>query len=120
MSFVVPSEYMPVAVNCCVVPLAILGFVGVTLIELNAVPEKVALVFPAPQADRTDASEISVTTIFIIFFIKLSLRFYVSAWDCNFRSIVELTEKIKNKKWEKSQAGLLFWCQAFIRLPALE
>ena len=30
---VVPSENVPVAVNCCVRPLAMLGFAGVTAID---------------------------------------------------------------------------------------
>ena len=33
MSCVVLSEYVPVAVNCCVVPLAMVGFVGVIDID---------------------------------------------------------------------------------------
>ena len=32
---VLPSLYVPVAVNCCVVPLAIEGFAGVTAIDTN-------------------------------------------------------------------------------------
>ena len=41
MFCVVVFEYVPVAVNCCVAPVAIDGFVGVTAIEVNvgAVPE---------------------------------------------------------------------------------
>ena len=33
--WVLPSLYVPVAVNCCVAPLAMEGFVGVTAIETN-------------------------------------------------------------------------------------
>src|SRR5207244_2819973 len=32
---VVPSEYVPVAVNCCVAPVKIVGFAGVTAIDVN-------------------------------------------------------------------------------------
>src|SRR6266581_3211528 len=34
-SWVLPSEYVPVAVNCCEVPLTIDGFTGVTEIDTN-------------------------------------------------------------------------------------
>ena len=32
---VLPSEYVPVAVNCCVPPATIVGFAGVTAIEVS-------------------------------------------------------------------------------------
>ena len=32
---VLPSEYVPVAVNCCVAPAVMVGFAGVTAIELS-------------------------------------------------------------------------------------
>jgi len=32
---VVPSEYVPVAVNCCVAPVKMVGFAGVTAIDVN-------------------------------------------------------------------------------------
>jgi hypothetical protein len=35
--WVLPSLYLPVAVNCCVLPLAIDGFVGVTAIDDSTV-----------------------------------------------------------------------------------
>ena len=34
--WVLPSVNVPVAVNCCVTPRAMVGFAGVTAIELNA------------------------------------------------------------------------------------
>ena len=44
--WVLPSEYVPVAANCCVVPLAIDGFAGVTAIDTNAAGPTVRLVLP--------------------------------------------------------------------------
>jgi hypothetical protein len=35
---VVPSEYVPVAINCRVVPIAMPGFVGVTAMEISVPP----------------------------------------------------------------------------------
>ena len=57
----VPSEYVPVAVNCSVVPLAMLGLAGVTAIESRAAgltvrtvepltPPSVALIVDVPVA----------------------------------------------------------------------
>src|SRR5581483_623071 len=45
------SVYVPVAVNCCVVPLAIDGFAGVTAIDCNAAGVTVSTVepFTAPK-----------------------------------------------------------------------
>ena len=40
-SWVELSAYVPVAVNCCVVPSAISGFVGVTVVEINAAGDTV-------------------------------------------------------------------------------
>ena len=40
------SEYVPVAVNCCLVPRAILGFVGVTSIETRVADVTARLVLP--------------------------------------------------------------------------
>src|SRR5262249_55481392 len=34
-SFVLPSEYVPMAVNCCVLPTVTVGFAGVTVIEVK-------------------------------------------------------------------------------------
>src|SRR5206468_3033742 len=52
--WVLPSEYVPVAANCCVVPLAIDGFAGVTAIDTNAAGPTVRLVLPVtpPKLDR--------------------------------------------------------------------
>ena len=46
---VLPSLYFPVAVNCSVVPAAIEGFVGVTLIETRAVGVTVRVVEPVME-----------------------------------------------------------------------
>jgi hypothetical protein len=68
-SRVVLSEYVPVALNCCVVPKAIRGLAGVTSIEVSVAPE---LIVPAPQTlqvVRTAANEIIATTIPSLFCI---------------------------------------------------
>ena len=60
---VVLFEYVPVAVNCCVEPRAILGWTGVTSIEVSVALD---LVVPAPttlNVSSTAVSEIIVTTI---------------------------------------------------------
>ena len=65
----VPSEYVPVAVNCCVVPKAILGLAGVTSIEVSVARE---LIVPAPQTLQvvsTAANEMITTTIPSLFCI---------------------------------------------------
>src|SRR5581483_6990544 len=43
------SVYVPVAVNCCVVPLAIDGFAGVTAIDCNAAAVTVSTVEPLTE-----------------------------------------------------------------------
>jgi hypothetical protein len=43
---VLPSEYVPVAVNCCVVPLAIDGFAGATAIDTGVAVPTVNVVLP--------------------------------------------------------------------------
>lgn len=66
---VVPSEYFPVAVNCCAVPKAILGLAGVTSIEVSVT---LGLITPAPQSLQvvsTAASEIIIATIPSLFCI---------------------------------------------------
>ncbi len=66
---VVLSEYVPVAVNCCVVPRAMLALAGVTSIEVSVALE---LIVPAPQSLQvvsTAASEIIATTIPSLFCI---------------------------------------------------
>lgn len=65
----VPSEYVPVALNCCVVPKAIRGLAGVTSIEVSVAPE---LIVPAPQSLQvvsTAANEIITTAIASLFCI---------------------------------------------------
>ena len=48
---VVPSVYVPVAVNCCVPPLAIDGFAGVTAMDTSVAAVTVSVVLPetAPE-----------------------------------------------------------------------
>ena len=46
MFAVVVSEYVPVAVNCCVVPFATVGFTGVTAIDCNVAAVTFSEVFP--------------------------------------------------------------------------
>ena len=43
---VVPSVYVPVAVNCCVPPLAIDGFADVTAIDTSVAAVTVSVVLP--------------------------------------------------------------------------
>src|SRR5204863_8149059 len=45
-SCIVLSLKVPVAVNCCFVPFAMLGFVGVTAIEVRVAAVTVSVVFP--------------------------------------------------------------------------
>src|SRR6266851_8681541 len=49
--WVLPSLYVPVAVNCCVLPLAIDGFAGVTAMETSVAAVTVRVVLPetAPE-----------------------------------------------------------------------
>src|SRR5262249_56588130 len=42
-SFVLPSEYVPMAVNCCVPPTVTVGFAGVTVIDVKGRSRGVAL-----------------------------------------------------------------------------
>ena len=51
MSTVLPSEYVPVAVSCCVVPLAIVGFAGVTEIETRTAGLTVRVVLPLTEPE---------------------------------------------------------------------
>src|SRR6266702_6854264 len=44
--WVLPSEYVPVAASCCVVPLAIDGFAGVTAIDTRVAGPTVRVVLP--------------------------------------------------------------------------
>jgi hypothetical protein len=50
--FVLLSLYVPVAANCCVPPVTIVGFTGVTLIDISAGVVTVNMVEPemAPEA----------------------------------------------------------------------
>lgn len=50
-SWVVLSVYVPVAVNCWVVPFALVGFVGVTLIETSVAAVTVKFVEPFTAPD---------------------------------------------------------------------
>lgn len=46
-----PSVYVPVAVNCCAVPRAMLGFTGEIPMETSAAPVTVSVVFPETLPD---------------------------------------------------------------------
>jgi hypothetical protein len=46
MSWLVPSEYVPRAANCCVLPTGMLGFAGVTDMEDRIAGVTVKVVFP--------------------------------------------------------------------------
>jgi hypothetical protein len=74
---VLPSLYVPVAVNCCVNPRAIVGFAGVTAIDTSAVvtvrlaaplmePEVACIVvLPLATALATPAALIVATAMFV-------------------------------------------------------
>jgi len=49
--WVLPSLNVPVAVNCCVVPLAIDGFAGVTAIDDSTAAVTVSVVDPVTEPD---------------------------------------------------------------------
>ena len=52
ISWLVPSEYVPVAVNCWVTPTGILGSAGVTAMEDRVAEFTVRVVFPEdPEAE---------------------------------------------------------------------
>jgi len=78
ISRVVLSEYIPVAVNCWVVPLAILGFVGITAMEVSVPPlgESCTLPLlpvPSPEHDeRANPNDISNIIKNDIFFMDFS------------------------------------------------
>ena len=58
--FVVLSLYVPVAVNCCVLPEAIVGVAGVTVIETSAatpVPLSETLCVPPPSSATDSVAE---------------------------------------------------------------
>lgn len=63
------SEYVPVAVNCCVVPKAMLEFAGVTSIEVSVAPELIVPAWQTLQAVSTAANKIITTTIPSLFCI---------------------------------------------------
>ena len=50
-SWVVPFEKVPVAVNCVVVPRAMLGLVGATSIETSVAAVTVSVVLPAIEPE---------------------------------------------------------------------
>jgi hypothetical protein len=70
----VPLENVPVALNCCVVPLIAVGLVGITLMELKVAAEGVTLV-PPPQAENIAGSKMIITIVFAVFFIIINSGF---------------------------------------------
>jgi hypothetical protein len=50
ISLVVPSEYVPMALNCCAAPTGMLGFVGVTDMPVKVIEE--GLLLPPPPQPR--------------------------------------------------------------------
>ena len=61
---VLPSVYVPVAVNCCVVPSAIDGLTGVTAIETSAAAVTVKVVEPVTPPDAALIVVAPVATVF--------------------------------------------------------
>jgi len=49
--WMLPSLYVPVAVNCCVAPFVIDGFAGVTAIEVSTAPVTVRVVEPVTEPE---------------------------------------------------------------------
>jgi hypothetical protein len=60
---VVPSVYVPVATNCCVVPNAIVGFAGVTAIDTSAAVVTVNAVVPCTDPDVAVMLAVPVSTL---------------------------------------------------------
>jgi hypothetical protein len=88
--WVVPSLKVPVAVNCSVSPLAIEGFVGVTLMEASVaavtvrvvvpvtLPETALMVAdPAPTPEARPAAVIVATPVFVELQVAEVVRFWV-------------------------------------------
>src|SRR3990172_9356972 len=72
MSFVLLSEYLPVALNCRDAPRAMLGLVGVTVIEVRVAPSPPPP--PPPQDANSAASErIAAAEINVFVLITTSL-----------------------------------------------
>jgi hypothetical protein len=60
---VLPSLYVPVAVNCCVAPLEMIGFVGVTTIDVStAAAVTVKVVEPLTEPDAASIVELPAPT----------------------------------------------------------
>jgi hypothetical protein len=66
---VVESVYVPVAVNCCVIPLATEGFVGVTAIEASAAAltaNTTAELVTLPPASLTTTSKVALLSAEVV------------------------------------------------------
>jgi hypothetical protein len=59
---VVPSVYVPVAVNCCVSPFATLGFAGVTAMDVSAAAATVSVVLPVMLPEVAEIVVVPVAT----------------------------------------------------------
>lgn len=83
-----PSLNVPVAVNCCVNPLAIEGLAGVTLMDVSVAavtvrvvepeiaPETaVIVVVPAPTVEASPEAEIVAAPVFVELQVTVDVRF---------------------------------------------
>jgi hypothetical protein len=64
MTPVLESEYVPVAVNCCVAAIAIAGFAGVTAIDVSVAAVTVRIVEPVTVPDVARIVDVPVPTPF--------------------------------------------------------
>lgn len=67
-SSVVPSEKIAKALNCCVVPLAMVGLAGVTLIDASFPPRE-QLMSPIAAAKSTTATILPYLRILIVLYL---------------------------------------------------
>src|SRR6202022_2729458 len=80
--WVLPSLYVPVAVNCCVLPLAIDGFAGVTAMETRVAAVTVSVVLPetAPEVACMDVDPLPTavaTPAAVELHVAVLVRFWV-------------------------------------------
>jgi hypothetical protein len=81
------SENVPVAVNCCVVPLAIEGFAGVTAIDTSVAEVTVSKVDPLTFPEV--AMIVLVPTAFAVAIPPVVIVAAFVFWDC------QLTEPVR-------------------------
>jgi len=85
---VVPSENLAVAINCSVVPVAMVALTGVTVIELMVPPCR-QLIKPSEAANSTAKTKIYDLNVFIrvVSFISLTCRTRTGQWKILYRIV---------------------------------